>query len=225
MIFPANQYRNRTTIPMKMNLDNQIRTIIQDLTTPNPATSQIPFDVDFRAIPVAELSFDEINVKTYPQQRKLLWKLIVQYTGDPRLVDIAAKIIDSLNIPEREPMALATGFQQFVQQNIKFFRERPERFVNPVRTVQWGIGDCDDKTILLATLLRTFRIPVRLKFIRFVSPKSKKNVSHVYPQAKINNRWITLETVQQWPPGKDGETILKNKNIPTKVEYIGDKND
>jgi transglutaminase-like putative cysteine protease len=149
--------------------------------------------------------------------------MIDKYTGDPHLVEIAARIIKTLDIPERDNLALARGFQRYVQENIKFFRERPERFVSPVRTAQWGIGDCDDKTILLATLLRSFRLPVRLKFIRFISPKTKKKVSHVYVQVWIDNKWITLETVQKWPMGKDGEQILRQKNIPVKVEFHGDK--
>jgi transglutaminase-like putative cysteine protease len=149
--------------------------------------------------------------------------MVQKHTGDPRLVEVASRIIAELNIPERNPVALARGFQKYVQENIKFFRESPERFVSPLRTLQWGIGDCDDKTIVLATLLRTFRLPVRLKFIRFVSAKTKKRVSHVYPQVGIEGKWITLETVQKWPIGKDAETILHKKNIPVKVEFQGDK--
>ena len=153
----------------------------------------------------------------------MLWSIIDKYTGNPILVDFAAKIIHELNIPERDNLALARGFQKYVQQNIKFFREYPERFASPLRTIEWGIGDCDDKTILLASLLRSFRLPVRLKFIRFISPKTKKRVSHVYPQVGIDGIWLTLETVQQWPIGKDGQDFLAKKKIPVKVEFKGDK--
>lgn len=206
---------------MKMNLEAQIETIIQGIQ--GPSKPQTPFDIDISDIPENEIKWQTRDVKNYSQQRQLLWKLIDKYTGNPELINIASKIIRELNIPERDNLALVKGFQKFVQQNIKFFRERPERWASPVRTIQWGIGDCDDKTIVLATLLRSFRLPVRLKFIRFISPKTKKKVSHVYPQVGLNGKWVTLETVQQWPPGKDGEKLLNQKNIPVKVEYYGDK--
>jgi transglutaminase-like putative cysteine protease len=182
-------------------------------------------DLDFSDIQTDPLNWDVKNVAGPRPQRSLLWKKIQEHTGDPRLVEIASRIIKAYDIPERDNYQLVKGFKDFVQNKIKYFRESPERFVSPVRTVKWGIGDCDDKTILFASLVRTFRIPVRLKFIRFISPKTNRKVSHVYPQVGIDGRWTTVETVHDWPIGKDGEQSLKNRNISIlSVEYIGDKN-
>lgn len=206
---------------MKMPLEAQIQTIIQGIQGPNKR--QHPFDIDIADLPQEPIKWQTRDVRDYKTQRKMLWDIINKYTGNPILVDFAAKIIRELNIPERDNLALARGFQQYVQHNIKFFREYPERFASPLRTIQWGIGDCDDKTILLASLLRSFRLPVRLKFIRFIHPNTKKKVSHVYPQVGINGKWLTLETVQQWEIGKDGERLLHERKIPVKVEFHGDK--
>lgn len=185
----------------------------------------LPNNLDFSDIQLEPLSWDNTNVKRYSKQRNLLWRKIEEHTGDPRLVEIASRIIREYQVPQRDNRALVDAFRKFVQEHIKYFREYPERFVSPVRTVSWGFGDCDDKTILFASLCRSFRIPVRLKFIRFISPKTGKKVSHVYPQVALNGTWLTVETVKSWPIGKDGEPLLQKQGIPiSSIEYIGDKN-
>ena len=98
-----------------------------------------------------------------------------------------------------------------------------------MRTLEWGIGDCDDKSILIATILRSFRIPVRLKFVRF--RHGGRRISHVYPQAylPIDRRrpglrdWVALESVMSRPMGFDPEDYLRENGIePESVEYVGD---
>ena len=89
-------------------------------------------------------------------QRKRLWKEVVKYTGHPLLVDWAAKLIRKYDVPERDDAALARAVQVYSQDHIKFFREAPERFASPMRTIAWGIGDCDDKSLFIAAVLRSF---------------------------------------------------------------------
>jgi transglutaminase-like putative cysteine protease len=163
------------------------------------------------------------DIKSYKEQRDEIWKIIDQYTGNPALVNFAAYLIKVENIPARDELALARAVQIFAQHKIKFFREYPERWQSPLQTLALKIGDCDDKTILIASILRSFRIPVRLIFLRFKLP-NKKPYSHVYPQAKINNRWVSLESVQTYfKLGDDPATLAKNKGFNIKTESIGDR--
>jgi transglutaminase-like putative cysteine protease len=163
------------------------------------------------------------DIKSYDEQRKELWKIIEDYTGNTVLVEFAAKLIKLNNVPARDEKSLVRYIQLFVQKHIKFFREYPERWQSPLQTLALGIGDCDDKTILAATLMRTFRIPVQLVFLRF-----KKNgetpYSHVYPRAKINNKWVAVETVRsEFKLGDDPEKMARNKGFNVSVELIGDE--
>lgn len=162
------------------------------------------------------------DIPTPSLQRKKLWGVVKEYTGNPLLLDFASGLIRKYNVPERDDLALAIAAQHYAQHYIKFFREDPERFTSPLRTIVWGFGDCDDKSIFIATILRSFRIPVRLKFIRFTVPSGKK-VSHVYPQAKINGQWISLESVHKWDIGVDPEDLARAKGIIPQVYYYGDK--
>jgi len=146
--------------------------------------------------------------------------MVEKYTGDPILMEWAARFLRGYKVPERNERAFARAIQLYAQQHVLFFRERPERFVRAARTIDWGIGDCDDKSILIATILRSFRIPVRLAFIRFKS-QSGKNISHVYPEAYLDGRWEALESVHHWELGDSPYTRAMRKGLNPTVEYIG----
>ena len=163
------------------------------------------------------------DIKSYEEQRNELWKIIQDYTGNPVLVEFAAKLIKLNNVPARDEKSLVRYIQLFAQKHIKFFREFPERWQSPLQTLALGIGDCDDKTILVASLLRTFRIPVQLVFLRF-RMDGKKPYSHVYPRTKINNKWLAVETVRdEFKLGDDPELMARNKGFTVTTEIIGDE--
>lgn len=86
-------------------------------------------------------------------------------------------------------------------QKIKYFREYPEWNAAPWVTAAWGIGDCDDKSRLIAALLKQFRIPVRLRFAKFDT--GKRRVAHVWPEAQLDGNWEALESVRAWPLGRN----------------------
>lgn len=178
-----------------------------------------------RVMTSPNLTWNERNLRSSAAQRKALWDFVEKWTGNPLLVDFSAKLIKLMNIPERDELALARGIQKFAQYKIKFFREKPERFASPLRTIVWGIGDCDDKSIVIASILRTFRIPIKLKFIRYEKKQEDgtiKKISHVYPLAKINGSWAALESVHKWQLGDDPEHRALAKGLRPEVFLIGD---
>lgn len=133
-----------------------------------------------------------------------------------------------MGIPERDEVRIARGVQLVAQKGIKYFREFPERWQSPARTIAWRVGDCDDKSILIATMLRSFRIPVRLKFVRFTKNEIVNGkavpirVAHVYPQAYLKGRWTAIESVQPWPLGRDPEDVLRSRGFQVESETYGD---
>jgi hypothetical protein len=179
----------------------------------------------------------ERNLRTHDEQRKAAWAWVVQHTGDPLLVEFCARLIKICNVNERDEVALARCVQRVAQEQVKYFKEQPERWQSPVRTLSWRIGDCDDKTFLIAAALRSFRIPVRLKFLRMTLPKgtvvreaggttkpiaADRKVSHIYPQALLRGKPTSLESVKRYPLGFDPEVLAKRKGIHYTVEHIGD---
>ena len=132
---------------------------------------------------------------------------------DPRTRQLGALIVRKYDVPARDPRKLARAVQLFAQ-NIKFFREYPEVIAAPWVTAHWGIGDCDDKSRLIAAILKSFRIPVRLVYMTYAKGTEPGNVSHVYPEALLDNEWTALESVRPWPMGKSAKQTLDAKQRP-----------
>jgi hypothetical protein len=183
------------------------------------------------------MTWSERDLRTHKAQLQAAWDWVVKWTGDPTLVEFCARLIRIHGIPQRDEMALARCFQQFSQDHVKYFKELPERWQSPVRTISWRIGDCDDKAFLVACMCRSFRIPVQLKFLRFnlpagtqmrqpgggMAPLPKaKRMSHIYPMALLRGKPTALESVKAYPLGFDPEVLAARKGIPYQVELIGD---
>lgn len=164
------------------------------------------------------------NHSSDASQERRLWEKIVEETGHPLLIHFLSKLIEVGNIPARDPEKLARALQLYSARRIKFFRERPERFQSPLRTLVWGLGDCDDKTIFLASALRSFRIPVRVKFIRIKLSPSRV-LGHVYPLVLIGGKWVPLESVREYPWGYDPEEKAKSKGFEVSSRVLGDPPD
>lgn len=161
-------------------------------------------------------------------QAQALWGKVLEDTGHPLLVDFISRLIEIGNIPARDPARLARALQLFSINRIKFFRERPETFRHSLRTVAMGIGDCDDKARFIASSLRSFRVPTRLKFIRISIPMKNgtvRKLGHVYPLAYINGKWVALESVRMHPMGYDPEARAKKRGFEVSTYIIGDKPD
>lgn len=183
------------------------------------------------------MTWTERNLRTHEEQRKAAWQWVEKHTGDPLLVQFCARLIKICNVPQRDEVALARCVQKVSQDHVKYFKEQPERWQSPVRTLAWRIGDCDDKAFLIASALRSFRIPVRLKFLRMTLPKGTpvrepggtlkrlekdRRVSHIYPQALLRGKPTSLESVKAYPLGFDPEVLAQRKGIRYTVELIGD---
>lgn len=136
-------------------------------------------------------------------------KQILSDVEDPRTRQLGARIVRKYNVEARDQKSLARAVQLYAQ-SIKFFREFPEVIVAPWVTADWGIGDCDDKSRLIAAVLKSFRMPVRLVFVTF-RKGDKPPVSHVFPEVQFDKQWLPLESVQPWPMGKDPIAMLEAK--------------
>jgi hypothetical protein len=132
--------------------------------------------------------------------------------------------VRTYNVAARDQRGLTRAVQLHAQK-IKFFREFPEVIAAPWITDEWGIGDCDDKSRMIASVLKSFRIPVRLVFVTF-KKKAGMTVSHVYPEVFLgasaggdsssgsSTKWLAVESVQPWPLGKDPIEMLARKGLP-----------
>lgn len=78
-----------------------------------------------------------------------------------------------------------------------------ETIRTPELTMRERAGDCDDKSVLLSSLLEATGHPTRFVALAFGPPPAP--FSHVYVETLIGDRWIAGETTEPWPLGKAPE--------------------
>jgi len=87
----------------------------------------------------------------------------------------------------------------YVQKRVQYVRDvnGVETLQTPLVTMQIKQGDCDDQSILLASLLESIGHPTRFVAIKqnFFGP-----FVHVYTETKIGPKWYALETTEKMQP-------------------------
>lgn len=96
---------------------------------------------------------------------------------DPHVREIAAGIVKS--IPPRQWEQTADSCFEYTRNNVRYTLDpyEVELFQTAKRSLQLGIGDCDDQTILLGSLLACVGFPVRL---RVIGMKGSDQFQHIY---------------------------------------------
>ena len=94
----------------------------------------------------------------------------------------------------------ARACSNWVRDEIRYIRDPVgiELVQTPIKTLEIGCGDCDDKSTLLAALLMSIGHPCRFIAIGTVPRK----FSHVFVQTQIRNHWINAETTEPWEFGR-----------------------
>lgn len=139
---------------------------------------------------------------------KLMRGLVRKYKADLSIRLLAQKITRKL--PEKNYTLEAVYIHAFVRDKIRYVKDVNgiETLQTPVNTIKIGSGDCDDKSILVASLLESIGHPTRFIACGFLPD----TFSHVFVQTKIGTKWIGVETTEKWPLGRFPPNIV-NKLI------------
>jgi len=87
----------------------------------------------------------------------------------------------------------------FIKDHIRYVRDvrNVETIQTPERTLENKAGDCDDKSTLAATLLEAIGHPTRFVAIGL----HNQPYSHVFPETRVGNKWVSVETTEPVPLG------------------------
>jgi transglutaminase-like putative cysteine protease len=115
------------------------------------------------------------------------------------------RILHEADTPARNWRAQVQACQAWVRDNIKYVKDPAdwERVQTPEKTLQFGIGDCDDQATLLAAMMLCIDHPCRFAALAFDSGMFE----HVLLETKIGDRWTPCETILPgvplgwWPSG------------------------
>lgn len=94
----------------------------------------------------------------------------------------------------------AAAITFWVRDHIRYVRDvnDVETVQTPLKTLDFGQGDCDDQATLMGALLQAVGFRTRFMAVK-LSPSGP--YVHVLTQAHINGDWVPLETTENWAPG------------------------
>lgn len=133
-------------------------------------------------------------------------RMVKDYRKNPGVIQLAREIVRDL--PQGDISGEIRALQSFVRDHIRYTNDpnSVELLQTPEATLEMGTGDCDDKSILLATLLNSIGRPARFAAI---SLKPSDKYSHVLVQARIGTNWYPLETIRDVPAGWSPDNISR----------------
>lgn len=130
---------------------------------------------------------------------KVMVKLAREYKKDSGVRELATRLVRDL--PQYDDLGEVKALHAFVRDAIRYTGDirGVETIQTPRVTLETGVGDCDDKSLLLAALLESINRPARFVAIQLGQPR----FSHVLVETRAgkSGRWIPLETIKPVPVG------------------------
>jgi len=137
-------------------------------------------------------------------------RLVKQGRRNPLIREFTTELVSG--VAPKDFYGEAQTVFQFVQANIRYVQDinevetlyTPWNALEKIITFQSVSFDCDDYSVLLASMLESIGHPCRFMAISFEGPD---DYSHVVIQTKIGDRWITADAAEAnaafgWePPG------------------------
>jgi hypothetical protein len=115
----------------------------------------------------------------------------------------------------------------YVRENIQYKNDEPgkEQLRRPQRTLHDGIGDCDDMSILISSILMNLGYRHQLLVTAY---KDKNTWQHIYPVAYTSNseRYV-IDCVPEIPYFNYEAKGIKNKiiiDMPSQMDFLKDNN-
>ena len=133
----------------------------------------------------------------------LMAHLVRQYKVNAGIRAIAEDIIR--DVPAKDSAGEARAIFYYVRDMIRYTADvrDVETVKTPDAVIETAMGDCDDKSTLVATLLEAVGFTTRFVAIGF---DSAGIFDHVLAQVRLGTRWVSLETTepvemgwQPWP--------------------------
>lgn len=97
--------------------------------------------------------------------------------------------------PAKNELAEVESLFDYSRDNIRYVRDihDVETIATPDKTILMGYGDCDDKTVLLASLFESVGYPTRFVVAGYSMPGE---LEHVYLQVLANGTWIDCDPTE-----------------------------
>lgn len=120
-------------------------------------------------------------------------QLVNTWKVDPGMIDAATSVV--FLVPQHDDLGEVRALFEYVRDNIRYQRDVSgvETLANPSLTLQRQVGDCDDQSTLLATLLEAAGYPTRFVIASYNDPRV---FEHVFIQVWVNGEWIDCDPTE-----------------------------
>lgn len=138
-------------------------------------------------------------------------KLTKKATNDPQVITLARNIV--ARVPSKDWRGEVEHVQAWVKNNIRYTLDpiSAETIQTPEVTLKQKSGDCDDHAILVGALLGAIGHPVRFRAVSV--RQSPQTLCHVYAETRLGNKWVSVETTENWPVGYIPEHVNLKNNV------------
>jgi hypothetical protein len=159
-----------------------------------------------------------IGVRSIDDRVKHIKDLIYKGKQDSEIRRLATELVRDL--PDRDYNAEIAAIANYVKSNVRFTQDIKgmDTYFHPIRTLESGVADCDDFSILLGSLFESIGHPVRLKVVQ---TKNASDFDHIYPLVNISDNetgetgnWIPVDLSVNKPIGWE---VPKNQIVKERV--------
>lgn len=127
-------------------------------------------------------------------------RIVREYRRNPTIRQLAVEVRQAARVPAKDWLGEVRALHRFVRSYITYVRDvrNVETLQTPLRTLENRAGDCDDQSMLLASLLEALGHPTRFVAMGFGGPQQ---YSHVLAETLVGTRWVPAETTLDRPVG------------------------
>lgn len=117
--------------------------------------------------------------------------MVERYKSDPEIIAAATGVV--YLTPEHSQHSEAEALFNYVRDFVRYVRDPVglESLTIPPVTLRRQVGDCDDQSTLLATLLEAVGYPTRFVLAGYQS----HDFEHVYLETFVNGKWIACDPI------------------------------
>jgi len=124
------------------------------------------------------------KIKTIDDRIKKITDMVEKGIKDPRIRKIAVGIVSKKCgskwcIKERDYQKEVEAVYKYIRDRVRYVKDifGIDTYQNPIRTHEFGGGDCDDYSAYASALLLSIGYPVKL---RVIQTKKAKDFNHIY---------------------------------------------
>jgi len=131
------------------------------------------------------------------QTVRILRQLVNEYKSNLQIRQAAISLI--YLTPEKLQSHEVNTVFEFVRDRVRYLRDiwGVETVSTPDKVLESLVGDCDDQSLLLATMLES--IGYQTRFV--VTGYSGDNLDHIFIQVAIENDWVNADPTEHYPLG------------------------